>query len=220
MVIVVAANDSEVMAPAETLASGAHSVALVATALILFVGGLVLWELYTIQSHRRQQRIFERNRAELERLRADEAANNARTQLSTAHLRIILDNAADGVALFDSGLRLVQWNHPFLRAIGIEPRQDMALDTMLREQAAKGLLGPAADTEAEIARRVGVLRTGDRDGLPQSGPNGESLTLHGRPVSEGGFVLLVNGVAPWQPVPRLEDVRPVPDRTPPLPIEW
>jgi PAS domain-containing protein len=201
MMVLVAASMSEVMAPADSVAAGARSVAVVATALVVAIGGLVLWELYTLRSHRRRQRAFERNKGELDRLRAAEATNTARARLNAARLQVVLDATMDGIALFDSSLRLVQWNHPFLRAIGIELRKDMPLDTLLREQATKGLFGPVADTEVEIARRVGILRTGDGAGLEQPGPDHETLTLRGLPIDEGGFMLLLNGLSTWERPP-------------------
>jgi PAS domain-containing protein len=195
MVVVVAANYSEVMAFSDDLASGARSVASVATIVVVFVAVLVLWQLYNLGGHRRQQRIFDRNRTELERLRGNESANTAQAHLNAVRLRIVLDSAGDGVAVFDASLRLIQWNHPFLRGIGIEPRQNMALDVMLREQAAKGMFGAVTDVEAEIGRRAGVLRTGDPVGLAQPGPHRAKLTLRSVPTGEGGFVLLLAGPA-------------------------
>jgi PAS domain-containing protein len=196
MAVVVAANYSEVMASADGVASVASTLAVVATALIFCVGLLVLWELYTIRGHRRQKRIFDRTRGEMERLRGDEAVNSARAQLNAARLQVVLENVGDGIALFDSSLRLVQWNQPFLRGIGIEARKDLPLDAILRQQAANGLFGPVTEVEAEIAHRVRVLRSGDPAGLPQPGPGHEALTLRGLPIGEGGFMLLLGGLAP------------------------
>jgi PAS domain-containing protein len=153
MGVVIAANMAEVMAPADSLASGTRALASVATALVLAIGGLVLWVLYTLRGRRRQTRTFVHTRSELERLRLGEAGNVARAQLNAARLQVVLDSVSDGIALFDSSLRLVQWNHLFLRGVGIEPRKDMPLDALLREQAAKGLFGASADVEAEIGCR-------------------------------------------------------------------
>jgi PAS domain-containing protein len=201
MVVLVAASLSEVMVPADNLAAGAHAVASVATALVMSIGGLVLWELYTIRSQRRRQRAFDRNRGELERLRIEESGNIARAGLNAVRLQVVLDSITDGIALVDSSLRLVQWNHPFLRGIGTEPRKEMPLDALLREQVAKGLFGSADDVEAEIVRRTGILRAGGAEGLPQPGPDHETLTLRGLPVAEGGLILLLTGIATWEPAP-------------------
>lgn len=201
MAVVVAANWSEVMAPAENLAGGARALAVVATALVVAIGGIVLWELYTIHGHRRQKRVLDRNRGELERLRSNETANTARAQLNAARLQAILDHTADGIALFDSNLYLVQWNTPFLRGIGIELHPEMPLDTLLRTQAAAGLFGAVRDIEGEIARRAGILKAGDPAGLPQPGPDHENLILRGLPTAEGGFILLLNGLLASEAAP-------------------
>jgi PAS domain-containing protein len=226
MMVLVAASLSEVMAPTDSLAAGARGLAVVATLLVMAIGGLVLWELYTLRSHRRRQRAFERNKGELDRLRTEEATNTARARLNAARLQVVLDATMDGIALFDSSLRLVQWNHPFLRGIGIEPRRDMPLDTLLREQAAKGLFGPVEDTEVEIAHRVGILRTGDTAGLEQPGPDHETLILRGLPIEEGGFMLLLNGLSTWERPPPPPPSTEIDEKAAPevpagtAPIEW
>jgi hypothetical protein len=187
-------------------------------------GVLVLWELYTLRSHKRRLRVLERNRQELDRLRVEDVANVARSQVNAGRLQVVLKTIQDGIALFDSSQRLVQWNHPFLRGIGIELRADMPLDSLLREQIAAGLFGPVTDVEADVARRLAVLRSGAEDGLPQPGPDGESLVLRGLPVEEGGFMLLLNGLAHWQAPPppsSSESQEEQPVETPaPAPIEW
>lgn len=193
MAIVVAANWSEVMVPADNLASGARSLASVATILLMAISGIVLWELFKIRGYRRQKRISDRNRSELERLRLEGTAHLARIQLNAARLQVVFENTTDGLALFDAGLRLAQWNHPFMRGIGVEPRAEMPLDTLLRNQAAQGVFDVAGSLEAEVARRVGILKTGDPTGLPQMGPEQETLVLRGLPIVEGGLILLLNG---------------------------
>jgi hypothetical protein len=92
-------------------------------------------------------------------------------------------------------------------------------------QAARGLFGAVADVEAEIARRVAVLRTGDVAGVPQPGPDGETLVLRGLPIPEGGFILLLSGLVVWERPPtgaaavKVEDV-PVAEPLAAAPIEW
>jgi ketosteroid isomerase-like protein len=108
MVVMVAANHNEVMASADGLASAARSLASVATVLLVIVAALVLWEFCTLQGHRRQQRIFDRNRNELERLRGDEAANGAGAQLNAARLQVVLDNTGEGRDLRRGQMRLAR----------------------------------------------------------------------------------------------------------------
>jgi PAS domain-containing protein len=225
MAVVVAANWSEVMAVANTFTAGARSLAFVGSALVLVISGIVLWEIYTIRSNKRQKRISERNRSELERLRAEQSVVTARAQLNAARLKTVVESTVDGIALFDSNLRLVQWNHPFRRGIGIELKQDMPLDGLLRAQAGSGLFGAVADVETEISRRVGVLQSGDTAGVPHPGPDGKTLILRGLPITEGGFMLLLNGLESWEPTPAPApstevDEALAPEPVAASPIEW
>ena len=229
MAVIVAANWTDVMAPAASLAAGAHSLALIASALVVVIGGIVMGQLYAIRSNAREKRIAERNKKELDRMRGEEAALTARAALYGARLQAVLGGTTDGLALFDSGLRLVQWNHPFVRGMGIELNQDMPLDSMLRRQTAPGQFESTEQLEAEIARRSGILRSGDTAGIDQPGPDGETLILRGLPIAEGGFMLILNGLARWGSAPLTgtdidADVpAPAPAEpavAPPEPIDW
>jgi PAS domain-containing protein len=224
MAVLVGASTREVMVPADNFAAGAYALATLGSVLVAAFGALVLWELYTLRGHNRRQRILERNRQELDRLRTDDVSNNARSMVNAGRLQVVLKSIQDGIALFDSSQRLVQWNHPFLRGIGIGLRADMPLDALLRDQIAAGLVGPVTDVEADVGRRLTVLRSGAEDGLAQNGPEGESLVLRGLPVEEGGFMLLLNGLAHWEappPLPGLELLEEKPSETAaPAPIEW
>ena len=171
MIVVVAATWDEVMEPAKDLAAATYILAGIATAFVIAISALVIWEFYTIGRRRRREKVYDRNRAEVERLRAEEAVFITGAQLNAARFNAVVANASDGFALFDSAQRLVQWNFAFTRGMGIELRQDMPLDTMLREQIAPASGdGGEADGDAEVARRSGVLRAGDPAGLPIRGP--------------------------------------------------
>jgi PAS domain-containing protein len=225
MAVVVAANWSEVMEPANNLAAGARSLAVIATGLVLAIGAIVLWQLYSVRDNRRQKRILERNRGELARLRAEEITTTARAKLNAARLQSVLDHSADGIALFDANLHLMQWNRPFSHGIGIVLEPNMPLDTMLRSQAAAGLFGPIEDIEYEVARRAGILKAGDSAGLVQPGPAQEEVVLRGLVAAEGGFILLLNGILAWQPpVPPSPSIdvheATAPEPTASPPIEW
>jgi PAS domain-containing protein len=124
-----------------------------------------------------------------------------RAQLFAARLKIVVDSTSDGIALFDSKLRPVQWNRPFQRGIGIELQQDMALEDMLRAQTGTAMFDSGATVETEIGRRLAVLRSGDAAGVPQPGPNRETLILRGLPIGEAGFIALLGGLGSWHSSP-------------------
>jgi hypothetical protein len=128
--------------------------------------------------------------------------------------------------VYDSSLRLVQWNLPFQRGIGIGLRQNLPLDTMLRAQAEIRLFDPGVNIEAEIGRRLAVLRSGDATGVPHPGPGGETLILRGLPIGEAGLIVLLNGLGSWHPSPappppsQIEDQPMVPEAATSPSIEW
>jgi PAS domain-containing protein len=226
MIVVVAATWDEVMEPANSLAMATRILAAIATVLVLAVGALVIWELYSMGRRRRREKVFARTRAEVERLRLEEAAFTSRAQLHAERLNAVVANASDGLAMFDSGQRLQQWNHAFARGIGIELRQEMPLDTLLREQiASSGDAAAETDRDGEVARRGSLLRAGDSAGLPVKGPDGDALVLRGLPIEQGGFILLLNGFTTWQPAPVAsppklpgEGIKPAP--LSPAPVDW
>ncbi|PPQ26686.1 PAS domain-containing protein [Rhodopila globiformis] len=217
VMVVVAAGWAEVMAPANALAATARGVAGAATELVLLVAGALSWGLAALRSYRRHERLYERSKIELERLRADEASSGARAQRDAARIDAVVANASDGIALFDSGLRLTRWNTAFARVFGLALREDMPLEALVREP----LAGDGADPAA--ADRVAILCAGDAAGLPQRGPDGEELILRGLPLPTGELVLLLNGFATWQPAPLpVEAALPEPAPAPPalVLIDW
>jgi PAS domain-containing protein len=224
--IVVAASWAEVIAPANTLASSARSLASAASALVLLVAGMLLWGLSAFRSYRRHERMYERHKNELERLRADEASSAFQAQVAAAQLGTIVANASDGIGLLDSSLRLTQWNFPFARGFDIALHQDMPLAALLREQLSRQ--DPTmsdVDREAEVARRVSILCTSDVAGLTQCGPDGEDLILRGLSMETGGYILLLNGFATWQAAPlpglvTLPESAVAPMMPAPVPIDW
>ena len=113
----------------------------------------------------------------------------------------------------------------FRQVLSLPLYPEMPLDTLLRAQATNGLFGAVREIEAEIARRMGILRTGDPAGLPQAGPDHETLVLRGLATEEGGFILLLNGLLMWQTPPAAApsartDEPVVPEPALPAPSEW
>jgi PAS domain-containing protein len=194
MIIVVAATEAEAMAPADTLVNGALALAIAATIVVFVIACLIGWALYRSRANQREARARERDEAELVRLRADETTWVARSQLQESRMRALVDHGSDGIALVDSDLRVAQWNRRFERGIGVPLQENMPLDALIRAQFAHGVFGPVSDPEAEIARRVAILRTGDGP-VPQPGPGNEELVLRGLPIDEGGSILLLSGLA-------------------------
>jgi PAS domain-containing protein len=224
MVVTVAIVRAHAMAPADTLASAAYSLAAVATALVGTVGGIVLWGLARRRATRRQERLFQRNKVEADAALADLATSRMRAFVSAGQVRALLDGSADGIALLDNDLRLTSWNQRFVGGAGVEEavlQEGLPLDQLLRLQANAGLFGPLADIEAEVSRRVAFLRAADAaPGLTQLGPDGTAIAVRADRIPEIGLALHLGGLAHWQPVPRSvpqqdpDDIEPDADSTP------
>ncbi|MFH5923090.1 PAS-domain containing protein [Roseomonas xinghualingensis] len=104
---------------------------------------------------------------------------------------------SDGVMMIDAELRLVEWNTHFPEFAGIPSdmlRVGMSMEEILRLQAAAGEFGDI-DVEAEVTRRMALLRTGgSASTIERRRPNGRVLELRRNPLPEGGFVTLYTDV--------------------------
>ncbi|WP_439595287.1 PAS domain-containing protein [Falsiroseomonas sp.] len=145
------------------------------------------------------------------RLRAA-AARGRLLAAENAALRQVLDRAeakarqldgafaamTDGVMVTDDALRLVGWNTRFPDYAGV-PRQalriGMPLEEVLRLQAEAGEFG-LVDPEAEVARRMQILRSGQiLERFTRERPDGSLLQLRRAPLPGGGFVTLYTPIA-------------------------
>lgn len=103
----------------------------------------------------------------------------------------------DGVMMLDADLRLVEWNARFAEFAGVPERMlrvGLPIADILRAQAAAGEFGEV-DVEAEVARRMALLRSGGSSGtIERTRPNGRIMELRRNPLPDGGFVTLYTDV--------------------------
>ncbi len=118
-----------------------------------------------------------------------------------AHERAILvatlTGMSDGIMMVDADLRLMAWNQHFPEFTGVPPeilRVGLPMDDILRAQIASGEFGPV-DAEAEVARRLALLRSGATVGtIERPRPGGRQLQIRRRALPGGGFVTLYTDV--------------------------
>jgi signal transduction histidine kinase len=112
-------------------------------------------------------------------------------------LEAVLAGMTDGVMMIDADLRLVEWNARFAEFAGVPEgmlRVGLPMPDILRAQAVAGEFGKV-DVEAEVARRMALLRTGRSSGtIERSRPNGSVMELRRASLPEGGFVTLYTDV--------------------------
>ena len=219
---------SQVMAPADGLASGYRSVASVASLIVATIGGMMLWGLFTLRANARRRRVFERGQTELVSAQTDLVTARARAGLTAMQLHSLVEALGEGIAILDSELCLSSWNPAYVAAARLQPdalQVGLPLDELLRRQAQAGAFGSLEDLEAEVARRVATVRNErDRTELVQIGRHDEPVTLHARGVPDGGLVLILGGAVPLQSRPAAigetepdaEDTAPAGSAT----IEW
>ena len=121
-----------------------------------------------------------------------------RGRAQAAKMAAILQGMPDGIVVLDGGLRLVEWNDHFPEFAGVPSgmmRVGLDYSEVLRAQATAGEFGPV-DVDAEVERRMALLRSGGSTGvIERSRPNGSTLELRRSPLPEGGFVTLYTDIS-------------------------
>jgi signal transduction histidine kinase/FixJ family two-component response regulator/HPt (histidine-containing phosphotransfer) domain-containing protein len=131
------------------------------------------------------------------------AATNAQLQVAKAEadakaeqLEATLGGMTDGIYMMDAQFCLVEWNARFPDLAGIPPelpRVGLPMEEILRAQANSGLFGEV-DTEAEVARRMAVLRNLQFGTTERTRPDGRTIELRRRELPDGGFVTLYSDI--------------------------
>ncbi len=199
MYVTVAMTQTEAMATADTVESGAWWVAFTASVVVVSAAGLILWEVFNLRANRRRQRNYVRAQSDLESMQTEVAMIRVRSAIARGQVATLLRISSDGVALLDAELHLIAWNQRFATECGVPPevlREGLPVDELIRQQAQAGLIGslhsddPEA-IEAEIAQRVAILRTEPAGAsLPQLDTDGRHISLYVDVLPEGGGLVL------------------------------
>lgn len=194
LLVIVSMVQSQAMQPAAAWTVAARIVAAAATLVVIGAAIVIGWTLAHALRTRRRVREAQRARESVEIGRAELDAARGRADLLKDQLAALHLACPDGIAVFDTRLRLTTWNQPFAAASGLPPQElqpDLPLGTLLRRQAEAGLLGEVADIDAEVTRRLSILSGAEpEEALTQAGPDGATLEWRSAQVSDGGLVLV------------------------------
>ena len=149
------------------------------------------------EKSRQRQEMLAYDRTVLVAANAQLEFAKALADAKTAQLEATLDGMSDGVAMMDAQLCLVEWNRRFPELAGVPEhllRVGLPMDDILRAQAQSGQFG-VVDVDAEVARRMALLRGGGSPGsMERSRPDGRTLELRRNRMQDGGFVTLYSDV--------------------------
>lgn len=101
-----------------------------------------------------------------------------------------------GITVFDSNLKLVAWNRPFLQLLDFPEALAYVgapYENFIRYNAKRGEYGPG-DIEIQIAERIGLARDFQPHVTERQRPNGRVLLLRGEPLPDRGFVTLYSDI--------------------------
>jgi two-component system, NtrC family, sensor kinase len=109
-------------------------------------------------------------------------------------LRVTFDNMVDGVAMFDTELRLAAWNRNFQQLLALPDeflteRHDF--DTYIRYLTERGEFGEAGP-ETQIKRLRD--RLGDHYSFERTRPDGTVIEVRHNPMPDGGVVLIYSDI--------------------------
>ena len=101
-----------------------------------------------------------------------------------------------GITVFDSNLKMVAWNEPFLRLLDFPSRLAFVgadFESFIRYNAERGEYGEG-DAEAQIKARVDAARDTQPHNFERTRPDGRILRIHGEPLPHRGFITLYTDI--------------------------
>lgn len=101
-----------------------------------------------------------------------------------------------GITVFDSELKMVAWNEPFLRLLDFPASLAFVgadFESFIRYNAERGEYGEG-DAEVQIKARVDAARNTQPHNFERTRPDGRILRIHGEPLPHRGFITLYTDI--------------------------
>jgi signal transduction histidine kinase len=116
-------------------------------------------------------------------------------------LAATFEHMAQGISVVDVDLRLVTWNRRYQQMFDYPEGMlyvGRPVADLIRHNAARGLLGPTADVEMEVEKRLGFLRRGGPHVYVRERDNGRVIESRGEPLPGGGYVMTFNDISNYK----------------------
>lgn len=208
LAVIAGVSQAEALRPVELWAFQARAMAGAISGLSAVIAILIFGSMIGAGRRARRARIAQTN---LSSASALAEVSRAQMEVAVRRLSATLAAVADGLAIFDAHLNLVEWNGAFPERAGINAsfvRAGLAMEDILRMQAEAGAFGPDVEVDAEVERRAALMRAGNFGTSLSFQSGARFIELRCRPLSEGGFVALYTDVTEGREArQRMQDLR-------------
>ncbi|WP_284500006.1 hybrid sensor histidine kinase/response regulator [Microbulbifer litoralis] len=116
-------------------------------------------------------------------------------------LQTTVETVGQGISVVDAELRLVAWNRHYIELFDYPERLlyiGCPVEKLYRHNAERGLYGGGVDLEAQIERRLELLRHGSAHRFERRLPNGTIVEVRGTPMPGGGFVTTFTDISDYR----------------------
>ena len=115
-------------------------------------------------------------------------------------LQATLENVTQAISVVDADMRLVAWNRRYLEMFDYPPEMvyvGRPIEHLIRWNAARGEFGDG-DAAQHVEKRLAHLRAGTSYTFQRLRRNGQVYSVHGQPMSGGGFVTTYTDVTEFK----------------------
>lgn len=116
-------------------------------------------------------------------------------------LQTTVETVGQGISVVDAELCLVAWNQRYVELFDYPERLlyiGCPVAKLYRHNAERGLYGEGVDIEAEIGRRLELLRHGSAHRFERRLPDGTIVEVRGTPMPGGGFVTTFTDISDYR----------------------
>jgi PAS domain S-box-containing protein len=120
-------------------------------------------------------------------------------------LAVTFENMAQGISVVDRELKLVSWNRRYQEMFDYPQGMlyvGRPVAELIRYNVKRGLIGAAAQVEAEVDKRLEYLRRGGAHVYVRERDDGRVIESRGEPLPGGGYVMTFNDITDYKRVER------------------